>query len=46
MIGAHCKVLVGAVIESTQFYLPLEIQWLVKIGWLPGTTDCLIGGLI
>ena len=46
MIGAHYKVLVGAVIESTQFYLPFEIQWLVNIGWLPGATECLMGGLL
>ena len=46
MIGAHCKVLVGTVIESRQFYLPFEIQWLVKIGWMPGTTNCLLGGLL
>ena len=47
MIGAHCKVLVGTAIESTQFYLPFELTWLVHIvGWLPGNTNCLIGGLI
>ena len=46
MIGAHCKVMVGTVLHNLEFYFPFEITWLVDIGWLPGVTECLRGGLI
>ena len=46
MIGAHCKVMVGSVLHNLEFYFPFEITRLVDIGWLPGVTECLRGGLI
>lgn len=47
MVGAHCKVMVGSYIHNLEFYFPFEITWLVHIiKWLPGNTECLLGGLL
>ena len=46
MVGFHCKMKIGEAIESTQFFLLFEVPWLVMIGWMKASTECLRGGLI
>ncbi len=46
MIGYHCKLVMGEGIGSIQFFTLFEFLWLRAIGWLPGNTECLMGGLL
>ena len=46
MIGYYCKLPIGEVMESIQFFSLFEFLWLRTIGWLPNTADCLQGATI
>ena len=46
MIGYHCKLAIGKVIGSFQFFPLFDFLWVRMIEWFPATIDCLQGGLI
>lgn len=46
MVGYHCKVAMGEGIGRIDFFPLFEFTWLRFIGWFPGFSDCLQGGLI
>ena len=46
MIGYHCRLPVGEVIESIQFFPFIEMGFLVLTKWLSVSTECLRGGII
>ena len=46
MIGYHCKLTIGEVLESIQFFTLFDMTWLLVTGWILEEFNCLPGGLI
>lgn len=46
MVGYYCKISVGEVLNTIQYFSSFELVWYTFTGWISVSTECLVGGLV